>query len=121
MGQIPNTRRDGWTPERQLTFLRTLAETRSITRAASSAGMSRESAYRLRRRNEGMLFAALWDRAIQGTSSSLPKSHEVNSRRRRSQRKIRANPPKVTKWTKWTDPGFQPLLDQLRDLGLSAE
>ena len=121
MDQIPNTRRDGWSAERQLTFLETLAETRSITRAASSAGMSRESAYRLRRRNEGMLFAALWDRAIQGTPSSPLKSHEVKSKRRNSNRKIRANPPKVTKWTKWTDPGFHPLLDQLRDLDSSAE
>jgi hypothetical protein len=54
------TRRDGWTAERQLRFLAALCETRSITTAACTAGMSRESAYRLRDRAE--LFAAFWDR-----------------------------------------------------------
>jgi hypothetical protein len=57
-------RRDGWTAERQLRFLDALAATRSITRAAAAAGMSRESAYRLRDRREGALFAAIWDRAL---------------------------------------------------------
>ena len=57
-------RRDGWTAERQLRFLDTLARTRSIGKAASAAGMSRESAYRLRDRREGALFAALWDEAL---------------------------------------------------------
>ncbi|MEP7130373.1 MAG: hypothetical protein ABI770_04515 [Sphingomicrobium sp.] len=57
-------RRDGWTAERQLRFLDALAETRSIGKAAAAAGMSRESAYRLRPRREGALFAALWGRAL---------------------------------------------------------
>ena len=67
MGQIrtPKTRRDGWTAERQLRFLDELARTRSVVGAAASAGMSRESAYRLRERKNGALFAALWDRAFQ--------------------------------------------------------
>jgi hypothetical protein len=56
-------RRDGWTAERQLRFLDTLARTRSISKAAAAAGMSRESAYRLRERREGALFAALWEEA----------------------------------------------------------
>src|SRR3954462_8865347 len=64
MGQKPKTRRDGWTPERQLRFLDALARTRSISKAAAAAGMSRESAYRLRERREGALFAALWDEAL---------------------------------------------------------
>ena len=54
-------RRDGWTAERQLRFLDALASTRSVIRAAAFAGMSRESAYRLRDRCEGALFAAMWD------------------------------------------------------------
>ena len=61
---VPRIRRDGWTPERQLRFLEALAGTRSISRAAAAAGMSRESAYRLRDRREGALFAALWDREL---------------------------------------------------------
>lgn len=60
----PRIRRDGWTPERQLRFLEKLAETRSVSAAAASAGMSRESAYRLRARKEGLLFGHLWDRIV---------------------------------------------------------
>lgn len=57
-------RSDGWTPERQLAFLDSLADTRSVTRAAIAAAMRRESAYRLRARDPDGLFAALWDRAL---------------------------------------------------------
>jgi hypothetical protein len=66
MGQnsTPKIRRDGWTPERQLGFIDALARTRSVTAAATSVGMSRESAYRLRSRLAGGLFALLWDRAL---------------------------------------------------------
>jgi hypothetical protein len=59
------TRRDGWTAERQLRFLDTLGRSRSVTTAARAAGMSRESAYRLRARPTAALFALLWDRAMQ--------------------------------------------------------
>jgi len=55
------SRRDGWTAERQLTFLAVLSQTRSVTKAAAAVNLSRESAYRLRARAE--LFTALWDRA----------------------------------------------------------
>ena len=57
-------RRDGWTAARQLAFLDTLVRTRSASEAARAAGMSRESAYRLRGRRDGALFAAIWDMAI---------------------------------------------------------
>ena len=70
----PCIRRDGWTVERQLAFLDALARTRSISEAAAAAGMSRESAYRLRARRDGALFAAIWDRAVGGTSSCV-ESH----------------------------------------------
>jgi hypothetical protein len=63
--KIPDRR---WTGQRQLAFLDTLAQTRCVTRAAASAGMSRESAYRLRRRPAGALFAAAWDRVMLGHS-----------------------------------------------------
>ena len=66
MGQNGNRkiRRDGWTPERQLRFLDALAKTRNVTQAAQAVGMSRESAHRLRARDEGGLFSLLWDRAL---------------------------------------------------------
>jgi hypothetical protein len=62
--RTPKTRCDGWTPDRQLRFLDDLAHRRSVAKAAAATGMSRESAYRLRGRKEGALFAALWDRAV---------------------------------------------------------
>jgi hypothetical protein len=65
---------DGWTPERQLRFLDTLVATRSVVKAAAAAGMSRESAYRLRNRREGALFAALWDQAL-AFEPRLPEVH----------------------------------------------
>jgi hypothetical protein len=47
---VPVRRRaDGWTPGRQAAFLEHLAARLSVTEAAGRVGMSRESAYRLRR------------------------------------------------------------------------
>jgi len=111
MGQTPNTRRDGWTAERQLRFLDTLSRTRSVTRAASSAGLSRESAYRLRSRSA--LFAVLWERALKG--------HKVERTSSCPLMKNRSNPPKVTKWKKWKDPWFRPLGEQLCDFLLAEQ
>jgi hypothetical protein len=68
-------RRDGWTPARQLRFLDTLARTRSVTRAAAAAGMSRESAYRFRKRDPDGLFAAAWDRVLATAAPPARKGH----------------------------------------------
>jgi hypothetical protein len=103
-------RRDGWTAERQLRFLDALTRTRSVTRAAAFAGMSRESAYRFRNRSDS-LFALLWDRALE--------SHKRASVEKSKAPKILGNPSKVTKWRKWKDPFFQSLIDELRDLPLN--
>jgi len=116
----PKIRRDGWTAERQLRFLDAVARTRSVTRAAAFAGMSRESAYRLRARREGALFAAAWDRAMEKPALSRPKDHKsvnLGARVRPTDARIfGGNPPKVTKWKKWKTPGFQTQLRQFRDL-----
>lgn len=56
-------RRDGWTPVRQLAFIQRLALCGDITRSAAAVGMSRESAWRLRRRPGAESFAAAWDEA----------------------------------------------------------
>jgi hypothetical protein len=107
----PKIRRDGWTPERQFRFLGALASTRSVTKAARAAGMSRESAYRLRARKDGALFAAAWDQALKGH-----KPVEVSSRRRGPTGRIsRANPPKVTKSMKYTNPRFNAFEKLIRD------
>lgn len=57
-------RHDGWTPERQRRFLKVLADTGSVTEAADSISISREAAYRLRRRADGAAFAEAWQAAL---------------------------------------------------------
>ena len=63
---VPALRRhhNGWLPERQADFLGYLAETGSVSAAAARVGMSRETAYRLRRRERAESFAAAWDAAL---------------------------------------------------------
>ncbi len=70
-------RRDGWTAERQLRFLDALARSRSVTKAARAAGMSREGAHRFLARNPESLFAALWDRIL--TPPIAPSEVHIDS------------------------------------------
>jgi hypothetical protein len=55
-------RHDGWTPARRTQFLDHLAGKGSVRAACARVGMSREAAYRLRRREA--LFARGWDAAL---------------------------------------------------------
>ena len=57
-------RSDGWTADRQRTFLTVLAETGSISTACMKAGVSSRSAYRLRTHPDAGGFAAAWDQAL---------------------------------------------------------
>ena len=61
-------RKDGWTPLRQAQFLVALARSRSVRKAALAAGMTRETAYRLRGRHGAEGFAAAWD-AVMGVAA----------------------------------------------------
>lgn len=56
-------RTDGWTEEKQRRFIETLADTGLVGVSAKAVGMSRESAYRLRRSAHGAAFARAWDAA----------------------------------------------------------
>lgn len=56
-------RRDGWTPQRPLDFIRTLADTGIVEEAAGAAGMS-VTCYRLRNAPEGAAFAVAWETAL---------------------------------------------------------
>jgi hypothetical protein len=60
----PRPRHDGWSPRRQADFLGHLAETGSVSAACARIGMSREAAYKLRRRPGAESFAAAWDAAL---------------------------------------------------------
>jgi hypothetical protein len=53
-------RRDGWTPDRQRAFLEAIAEGHTVDAAARLVGMTKQSAYVLRRRAAGSSFALGW-------------------------------------------------------------
>lgn len=57
-------RANGWTPLRQAEFIGELAETRNVAEAARRLGLTRETAYRLRRRALSESFVAAWDAAL---------------------------------------------------------
>jgi hypothetical protein len=57
-------RRDGLTPERQLAFIRALAECGCVRDACRRVGVSHEAMYRLARRPDGQSFRIAWDIAM---------------------------------------------------------
>src|SRR5689334_12953216 len=91
------TRRDGWTPELKARFLAILAESGNVRLAARRCGMSAQSAYVQRRRDEQ--FARTWaaamrlardhceqvlgDRAIDGVEEPIFYGGELVGTRRR--------------------------------------
>ncbi|MEL7317708.1 MAG: hypothetical protein AAFN04_03615 [Pseudomonadota bacterium] len=60
----PRSRKDGWSETRQCLFLAELYLTGSVGSAAKSVGMSRNSAYRLRAREDASGFARAWDAVL---------------------------------------------------------
>ncbi|WP_121116507.1 hypothetical protein [Croceibacterium ferulae] len=60
------TRKDGWSPARQARFIALLAETACVRKAAQLLGLTRESAYRLRKHPGAGSFRAAWETAIRG-------------------------------------------------------
>ena len=67
-------REDGWTPERQRQFLEELADCGIVREAAARVGMSRQSAWQLRRRAAGTAFASVWEAALQ---AGMQRLHSV--------------------------------------------
>ena len=64
-------RYDGWTDEKMRRFIEALADTGQVSLAAKAVGMSRESAYRLRRSAHAAAFARAWDAARHHAGSFL--------------------------------------------------
>ena len=65
-------RRSGeWTSDRAVTFIVTLAATRSVTLAARRAGMSRKAAYALKARDAA--FASAWAVAARAGTRRRPR------------------------------------------------
>lgn len=97
MSHTPATRHDGWTPARKVQFLEALAHDGNVRAACARIGLSREAAYRLRRRDA--LFARAWaaaqvqagdnvgevlgTRAIEGIEEAVWYRGEVVGTRRR--------------------------------------
>jgi hypothetical protein len=81
-------RRDGWTPERQYVYVLELARSGHAGRAAQAAGMSEQSACRLRRRPGAAAFNRLCEAA----------SLQAKQRYARERRALRSGrPPASTK------------------------
>jgi hypothetical protein len=57
-------RHDGWTADKQVGFIEALAESACVDDACKRVGMSRQSAYALRRRVDAQSFRAAWDCAL---------------------------------------------------------
>jgi hypothetical protein len=72
--QLAHTRRPrragDWTEAKAVTFIVTLAASRSVTLASARAGMSRKAAYALKRRDPG--FALAWNAAV-GTAAAAER------------------------------------------------
>jgi hypothetical protein len=64
-------RMDGWTEEKQRRFIETLADTGLVSAAVRAVGMTRESAYKLRRAAHAEAFARAWDAARHHAGSCL--------------------------------------------------
>lgn len=70
-------RRNGWTFARRMAFLKALQTRGNVSHAARGAGMSREGAYRLRRRCPE--FARAWDAAMAHDPVALPRQADPRS------------------------------------------
>lgn len=57
-------RHDGWTPERQRSFIEALAATACVEDSARAVGMTPKSAHRLRARADAVAFRDAWDVAL---------------------------------------------------------
>jgi hypothetical protein len=69
-------RHDGWTIDRQMIFLTRLAVTRSVSKAAAAAGMSRQGAYGFRWSTGGAEFDRAWTHILR-----LPRAARTNAAR----------------------------------------
>ena len=59
------SRHDGWTPERQRSFIEALADTGSVDAACRAVDMSQRGAYLLRRQPGAESFRAAWEKALE--------------------------------------------------------
>ena len=70
-GAPPPRPGERWTPAKMADFLRQLSATHSVSAAANSVGMSRQSAYRLRSRLKDEAFDLAWEVAFHHSYNNL--------------------------------------------------
>jgi hypothetical protein len=116
----PAARRDGWSPERKLRFLDRLTACGNVSAACAAVGLSRDSAYVLRRRDA--LFARGWatalelarersvellaDKATEGIEEDVWYRGElVGTKRRFDARLLLAHIARLDKLVEEADPG----------------
>lgn len=64
-------RHDGWTPARQIAFIRELAGCACVEEACRAVGMSPRAAYNLRGRSDAISFRQAWDAALDLAASRV--------------------------------------------------
>lgn len=64
-------RHDGWTPGKQVAFIHALAETACVDEACRRVGMSQQSAYALRTRQDAVSFRQAWVVALDHGTARL--------------------------------------------------
>ena len=64
-------RHDGWTVERQRTFIQCLAETGCVRTACAEVGLNARSAYKLREHTNAQAFRSAWDHATSLATARL--------------------------------------------------
>ena len=125
-------RHDGWTAERQRTFIQCLAETGCVRTACAEVGLNARSAYKLREHTNAQAFRSAWDhatslatarltsiafdRAINGGVERIYRNGELYEERRKPSDKLlmwllsHHNPVDYGWLSKppkeWTDPAF---------------
>lgn len=81
-GKMPSparaVRHNGWTRAKMAGFLRELAASQSVSQAATSVGMGRQAAHKLRNRLAGTPFALAWEVALEAGLQQL--AHAVMDR-----------------------------------------
>ncbi|MGK6354605.1 hypothetical protein ACMGDH_05185 [Sphingomonas sp. DT-207] len=78
------TRHEGWTPDKQRTFLEAVSEGYTVIQACEIVGLSKQSAYALRGSPRGAGFALGWDAAVIKARDAL--ADELMERAFRGQR-----------------------------------
>lgn len=88
--QRRKVRRDSWTRKKRATFLDEVEASCNVTRACRAAGVSRDAAYELRRRDP--VFAAAWSKALDDGCENIRAMLMARALGTADDELIRANP-----------------------------